>query len=92
MRLRGRTDANQKALRTHAEALGASFVSLANLGEGCSDAMLGWRGETFLVEFKTEKGYLTEQQRQFNRRWQGGKVHVVRTEADLERLLLGKTL
>lgn len=89
MRLRARTDANQAALVAHAKAFGASWLSLAPLGNGVPDGLLGLHRHTFLVEFKTEKGSLTPDQRDFIQLWRGSPVYVLRTTEDVERLLSG---
>lgn len=89
MRKHGRVDANQPALVAHAQAFGASWVSMAPLGHGVPDGLLGHQGHTYVVEFKTPKGTLTPDQREFLRTWNGGPVHILRTEADVERLLTG---
>jgi hypothetical protein len=82
-------DANQAALVTHARAFGASWVSLASLGSGVPDGLLGLHGHTFLVEFKTAKGTLTPDQRDFIDLWRGGPVYLLRTTEDVERLISG---
>lgn len=87
MRKRARVDANQPTLVAHAQAYGASWLSLANLGNGAPDGLLGLHGHTFLVEFKTLKGSLTLDQREFIRLWRGSPVHILRTTEDVERLL-----
>ena len=88
MRKHGRVDANQKPLVAHAQALGASWLDMSSLGDGKPDGILGYHGRDYLVEFKTAKGHLTKDQRMFQALWRGSEVHVVRTEADLEALLL----
>jgi hypothetical protein len=87
MRKRARIDANQPALVALAKAYGASWVSMAPLGEGVPDGLLGHQGTTHVVEFKMPKGSLTPDQRTFIREWNGSPVHVLRTEADVARLL-----
>lgn len=89
MRLRGRTDATQKPLVAVAKKYGASWLSLANLGDGAPDGILGIHGHDFKVEFKTEKGTLTPDQRDFIRTWRGSPVYLLRTTEDVERLLSG---
>lgn len=86
MRLRGRIDANQKALVAHAESYGASWLSMTALGDGKPDGILGYQGHDFKVEFKTEKGTLTDDQRGFISTWRGSPVYVVKTTMDIDRL------
>lgn len=87
MRKYGRVDANQPALVAVAVAFGASWLSLTAVGDGCPDGLLGYHGKTWLVEFKTAEGCLTEDQRAFIARWRGSPVYVVRSAAELEHLL-----
>lgn len=88
MRRRGRVDANQAALVAYARARGASWVSLANVGDGVPDGLLGYQGHTWLVEVKTATGRLTPDQSQFLMLWRGSPVRIVRTVEDIEALLL----
>lgn len=87
MRKFGRKDANHNPLVKFAEAFGASVLDLSPVGDGCPDILLGLHGKTFLVEFKTLAGALTPDQQTFIATWCGSPVHVIRTEAELERLL-----
>jgi hypothetical protein len=87
MRKYGRLDGNQKPLVAYAQAFGASWVSMASLGQGVPDGLLGYHGKTWLVEFKTEDGTLTPDQDEFIAKWRGSPVHIVRTEKDVQRLL-----
>ena len=88
MRTRGRVDQNQAALVRVARQLGASWVSLANLGAGVPDALVGFRGRTVLVEVKTPTGKLTPDQEQFLTTWRGEPVVIVRTIDDLVKMLV----
>ena len=53
------------------------------MGGGCPDGLVGWQGQTYLVEIKNPKGTLTPDQEQFITLWRGSKVHVIRTVDDL---------
>ena len=87
MRKHGRVDANQKALVEYARACGASWQSLADVGGGCPDGLLGYHATTFLVEIKTATGALTDDQHAFIAEWRGSPVHLLRTEGDVKELL-----
>ena len=87
MRKYGKVDLNQKPLVAYAESLGASWLSMDSLGDGKPDGLLGYQGQTFLVEIKQPKGTLTADQQAFIASWQGSPVHVVRTAQDIDELL-----
>lgn len=81
-----RTDANHRkiveALREH----GASVQSLADLGHGCPDVLVGFAGRNYLIEIKDGKKppsaqRLTLGERRFVISWRG-QVAVVRSVDD----------
>lgn len=43
MKLRGRVDANQPEIVRALRDIGASVVSLANVGQGCGDILVGYK-------------------------------------------------
>lgn len=74
-----RIDKNQpkivKALRNY----GATVTSLASVGDGVPDLLVGFRGDNYLLEVKNgEDAKLTPAQVVWHRDWKG-RVHVVRT-------------
>jgi hypothetical protein len=77
VRLRGKTDANQSEIRQALHKVGASTHSLAQLGAGCPDLLVGYRQRTYLMEIKAPKGRLTDQQKDWMASWNGAPVHVV---------------
>ncbi len=81
--VRHRTDANAEEILTAMEQAGASVYR-----GGPLDAIIGLRGDTWLVEIKTAKGRLRESQKRFLARWRGNAV-VIRTVEDGLRLLGG---
>jgi len=83
----GRKDSNHHTLAKHAEAFGASVVDLSPLGDGVPDCLIGLHGTTWLVEFKTATGSLTDDQTEFIATWRGSPVFLVRTIEEMERLL-----
>jgi hypothetical protein len=52
MRRAGRTDANHSAITTALLKLGASVDSLASMGKGYPDLLVGFRGRALLLEVK----------------------------------------
>jgi hypothetical protein len=62
--------------------MGATVFSLAAIGGGCPDLLVGWRGVTYLVEIKGEKGKFTPAQEDFYTRWRGGSILCLRTVSD----------
>lgn len=78
MRLRARTD-NVAAEIDHAlVTVGAEIIRLDNIGDGCPDRLVGFRGRNYLLEYKTGKGTLTPDQKALFRAWPG-IIIVVRT-------------
>jgi hypothetical protein len=82
MRLRPRVDSNQKDIAAALMKMGATVFSLAAIGGGCPDLLVGWRGVTYLVEVKGEKGKFTPAQEDFYTRWRGGSILCLRTVSD----------
>lgn len=53
-----------------------SVLNLFRVGDNCPDLLIGYRGKNYLAEVKSEKGKLTEGQREFMRLWRGAPVIV----------------
>lgn len=89
MRYRTRSDNNQKEIDKVLRSVGASVVALSNATPGCPDRLVGFRGETFLLETKnkdTGRGMSrasranhmrTTAQTEFHATWQGKPISVV---------------
>ena len=78
----GRVDGNQKSIVGALRDEGASVQSLASVGDGCPDLVVGLAGKTFLIEIKNgEKSpshrMLTADQVQWVERWNGSAVIVL---------------
>ena len=71
MRRAARTDNNQNAIREAMEKCGASVLSLAQIGKGCPDLLVAFRGKNYLVEVKNGDRYwsMTQDQREFHTAW-----------------------
>ena len=86
----GRTDANQGEIINALKGVpGVSVQSLASVGDGCPDLLVGAQGQTFLVEVKNgsmvpSRRTFTDDQRTWIGSWQGSAV-VVLLDADKAR-------
>ncbi len=92
MRRRGKVDANQSEVVEMFRKCGASVQSLADIGKGCPDLVVGIRGVTLLVEVKDgskppSQQQLTDDEIDWMRRWRGSPVHVV-TSAEVAAQLV----
>ena len=75
-------DANQEAVVTALRAAGATVQSLANVGKGVPDLLVGFKGQTLLFEVKDgfkapSARLLTEDQLRWHGVWKGGALAVV---------------
>jgi hypothetical protein len=59
MRRRGRTDTNQTEIVTALRGVGVHVQSLADIGDGCPDLLVSFRGKWFVFEVKSPRGKLT---------------------------------
>lgn len=83
MRRRGKIDANQSDIVKALRQAGATVKSLADLGSGCGDLLVGWRGRNFFFEVKDpnqppSKRKLTDDEKAFHYAWQG-QISVIET-------------
>ena len=85
MRNAARTDANHDLICQALRSIGVTVEYL----KLPLDLLICHRGETMLMEIKTETGRLTKDQVAFIARWPG-KVHVVRNEREAIEAVLGK--
>ena len=91
MRHLARRDTNHQEIVKAAQAVGASVVDLANIGSGCPDILVGFRGVNYLVEIKDgskapSRRRLTPDERAFHKTWEG-QVAVCAGVDDLLRVL-----
>lgn len=75
-------DANQEAVVTALRAAGATVQSLAAVGKGVPDLLVGYQGQTLLMEVKDgnkspSARLLTEDQLRWHGNWKGGALAVV---------------
>ena len=69
-----RIDTNHKEIVKALRELGATVVSLAEMKHGCPDLLVGFAGETLLMEVKFGKGKYTPDQLEFMGKWKGGPI------------------
>jgi len=83
-----RIDTNHKEIVKALRDAGASVVSLASMKHGCPDLLVGYEGETLLMEIKKDsKAKYTPDQLDFIVKWKGGAVsRVDSVEAALRAL------
>lgn len=81
MRRAAKVDANHGEIVDALRAVGASVQSLAQIGNGCPDVLVGFRGSMFLLEIKHGKGKPNEDQRRWHIEWRA-PVHVVYSARD----------
>ena len=82
MRRAAKIDSNQTAVVSALRAAGATVQSLAAVGAGVPDLLIGFRGQTLLVEVKDgakapSARRLTPDQLEWHGKWQGGSLAVV---------------
>lgn len=83
MRRRTRADTNQKDIDKELRAAGASVLPLGDVGKGCPDRLVGYKGKNFLIETKNrdslkkcsiaqrENLMRTPDQTKFHAEWKG---------------------
>jgi len=79
-----KVDANQKQVVKALRDAGATVQHLHAVGAGCPDLMVGFRGQTHLVEVKDGKKppsarKLTPDQVEWHEAWKGSPVNVVKS-------------
>jgi hypothetical protein len=87
-RTRARVDKNQDEIVALLRSWPAVTVqSLASVGGGVPDLLVGYKQMTVLVEVKGVKGKLTTFQEDWHGRWTGAPVVIVRSQEDAIKLL-----
>ena len=86
MRFAAKIDRNQKEIVAALRDEGASVFSLASVGKGCPDLLVGCSSETHLVEVKDGEKVpsaqaLTKDQLKFIQGWNGSPVYIIRDVA-----------
>lgn len=83
VRKRAKSDAVQTPFVAQLRDLGVSVQPIHQIGHGCPDILVGWKGQNYLFELKSEKGVATPDEIEWLTKWKG-QVALVRT---LERIL-----
>lgn len=86
-----RTDGNHAAIVAALRSIGASVVSLADIGNGCPDLLVGYRGQNLLLEVKDGRKppsarKLTPAERKFFDDWRA-PIYIVYSEVDAVTLV-----
>lgn len=87
MRRRGKIDGNQREVVAALRAIGATVQSLADIGAGCPDLLVGFRGVTWVMEVKDGRKppsarRLTPAEARWLYSWRGGPACVVECAED----------
>lgn len=82
MRRAAKVDANQEQVVSALRAVGASVQTLAAVGKGVPDLLVGYQGKTLLLEVKDgnkppSERRLTEDQLKWHGAWRGGPLAIV---------------
>jgi Holliday junction resolvase len=82
MRRAAKVDRNQPEIVKALRQVGACVQSLAAVGDGVPDLLVGFQGQTVLVEVKDgerpkSERQLTDDQIQWHAKWSGGRCVVV---------------
>ena len=76
-----RVDANQAEIVADLRKCGASVHDLHEVGSGCPDIVVGFRGVNYLIEIKALDEKLNIRQITWHREWQG-QVSIARTSEE----------
>ena len=84
-----RTDKNQALIIAGFQLHGAEVQSLAGVGNGCPDLLVGYKGRWILVEVKGRLGKLRPTQEAWMERFgEGGQIAVARDAGDVPEILV----
>jgi hypothetical protein len=78
-------DGNHKAIKKELESLGFEVADLSSCGDGVPDLLVARNGKQLLVEVKTARGRMTDDEIAFFGRWPLGLAIVARTTEDVLR-------
>lgn len=92
MRKYGKLDANHNEIVNALRSCGASVVSLASVGNGVPDLLVGFNGRTCLLEVKDgskppSHQCLTDAQSDFISKWRGSSIAIVNSVDGALRVL-----
>ena len=78
MRRRSRADRNQAEIVEALRKVGCTVQHLHTVGDGCPDLLVGYRYRNYLLEIKSGKRGIKDEQAIWHATWRG-QVAVVRT-------------
>jgi len=91
-----RVDVNQPEIVADLRAIGATVEHLHEVGDGCPDILVGWRGGNYLFEIKKPASVefqlriratgLTVKQQDWHDSW-NGQVDVIRTSEEAFKIM-----
>ena len=91
--VKSKPDGNQAAIVASLRAAGASVAVTSMVGGGFVDLVVGFKGNTYLVECKNPDGRgrnsLTPAELEWFRSWKGGPAAVVNSPEEAMRVILG---
>lgn len=82
MRRQGKVDGTHREVVEAFRAAGCSVQSLASVGDGCPDILVGDGGRNRLVEVKRPKGPIYDSQFTWMKRWSGEIPDIVHDAAE----------
>ncbi len=86
MRRAAKIDANQTDIVEALRAIGCTVQSLAAVGHGCPDILVGYRGQNLVFEVKVGKAKLRSKQELWRKFWRG-QVDTIRSFEDAKIIL-----
>jgi hypothetical protein len=75
-------DKNQNEIVHALRQVGATVILLHEAGEGIPDLLIGFMGDTYLMEVKSKTGKLNPRQIEWHEKWNGDFVFIVRSIED----------
>jgi Holliday junction resolvase len=88
MRRAAKVDASQSDIVDGLRAMGYSVTSLAKVGNGCPDIVVGAHGHNVLIEIKVPGEKLTVPQKKWHTEWKG-RAQVVYSFAEALMVVKG---
>jgi len=82
-----KADANQSAIVEALRRVGATVQILSQVGHGCPDLLVGFRGRNYLIEVKNQDGrgaQFTPDEKNWHHEWSGTVGVVLNIEQALE--------
>jgi len=91
MRRAAKVDTNQAEIVQDLRALGCTVQSIASMGQGVPDLLVGWKGKNYLFEVKDpakppSKRLLTEDELSWQLAWRGHVKTIEGTYQALEEM------